>query len=342
MLANPTPPPSLVSPAPSASNVSPDAVLTWQWVDNLINNGSFESGGLLPGWYTGGTNANIWQVYNNHTNAYGMGYFWATVYMPYLPQATGQLIQDIYIPPDATSATLQWKQRIWNLQPSLRPEIGRLRVKLIQGGVTLATLDSANGAELIYQSHTWVSRSTNLLAFAGQSFQLVFQADSYSTLAVNDWFVDIDGVSLSSQYVTGAPDYQVYLSKQPTLTATNLVADTTDLYYGSLPLAPYTAYYWRVAAVRNGTTNYSSPAQFFTSARVLPKVAVTGQTATGVLLTFPTLTNRTYTIEQSDSVGSGAVWYDTVLAGPGTGAPMQIEVPFPSTTNSFWRLKVSP
>ena len=321
--------------------MSPDAVLTWQWTDNLVNNGSFETG-FLPGWYTGGANADIWQVYTSTTNAFGMGYRWATTYMPYLSRATGQLIQDIYVPSDATSATLQWSARIWNMQPPGIPEIGRLRVKLIQGGVTLATLDSANGLEPIYLGPHWVSHNTNLLAFAGQSFQLVFQADSYSTLASSAWYADIDGVSLSCQYTAGAPEYQVYLSKQPSLTTTNLVADTTGLYFGSLPLAPSSTYYWRVAAVRNGTTNYSPTAQFRTGARVLPNVSVAGQTATSVLLSFPTLTNRTYTIEQSDTLGAGAVWWDAAVAGPGTGAPMQITLPFPAVTNAFWRLKVSP
>lgn len=268
--ASPAPAPSLQSPLPGATNVDPDPTLSWRWIDDLISNGSFETG-FSPGWYTSGTVPNIWQIYTDTTNRYGMGYRWATTYMPNLPSATGQLIQDIYIPADAVSATLQWKERIWNMLPSL-PQIGRLRVMLAQGGVAVAMLEDASGAEPLFLAHTWVSRSTNVLAFAGQSLQLIVQANSYSPMAFNSWFADVDGFSFACEYFTGTPEFQVYLGNSPTLRTTNQVADTTDLSFAALPLSPSTTYYWRVAAVRDGVTNYSTTTWFRTGQRVLPQL----------------------------------------------------------------------
>jgi hypothetical protein len=338
VLANPAPAPLLQSPSPGATNVDPDPTLTWRWIDDLMSNGSFESG-LSPGWYAGGPNPTIWQVYTDTTNRYGMGYRWATTYMTNV-SAMGQIIQDIYVPADAASATLQWSERVWNLLPTQL--LGRFRVWLAQGGVAVLLLEDATGSEPVFMPHNWVSRSTNLLAYAGQSFQLIVQADSYSPLAPMNWFADVDGFTFACEHFTSTPEFQVYVGKSSSLRSTNQVGDTTGLSFGSVPLASSTTYYWRVAAVRDSVTNYSTTAPFRTGQRVLPTLTLTGQTATGVRMSFPTHINRYYTIEQSDSVGDGAYWYDVVSAGLGTGAPIEVEVPWSGNDATFWRLRVNP
>ncbi len=108
MSANPAPAPTLQTPAANATNVDPDGWFGWRWVDDLMANGSFESG-LTPGWYTGGQYPSVWKVYTSTTNAWGMGYRFVSTDFTLIPApAYGQIIQDIYVPADATSATLSW------------------------------------------------------------------------------------------------------------------------------------------------------------------------------------------------------------------------------------------
>ena len=337
--ASSAPGPLLQSPSPGATNVAPDTTLTWRWVDDLMVNGSFETG-FSPGWYAGGQYPAIWAVYTDTTNAYGMGYKWAGSSMPNVLRSTGQVFQDLYIPADAISATLQWKERIYNTLPYTI--MGRLRVLLYQGGVPVVLLEDAMGNEPQFLSHNWVSRSTNLLAYAGQNIQLVVQADGYIPQAAFAWFADVDGFGFSSEYFSAPPEFQVYLGKSSTLRSTNLVGTTSELSFAAPPLAPATSYFWRVAAVRDGVTNYSSTVQFKTGQRVLPQVTMTGRTATGVLLSFPTQANRSYTIEQLDAFDGTSTWYDLLPVGAGSGIPIQVEVTYPLNGTAFWRLRVSP
>ena len=287
--AGPAPASLLQSPTAGATNVDPDPTLTWRWVDDLMLNGSFETG-FNPGWYIGGQYPNIWQVYTDTTNAYGMGYRLATTYMPNSPRSAGQLFQDLYVPADALSATFQWKERLWNLMP-VYPLLARLRVLLYQGGTPVALLEDVTGKEPQFLSHNWVTRSTNLLAYAGQNIQLVSQADGYLAQAYSGWYADLDGFTFSCEHFSAPPEFQVYLGKSSTLRSTNLVGTTAELNLAAPPLASATTYYWRVAAVRDGITNYSSTTQFKNGQRVLPQMTVTGRTATGVLLSFPTHPN---------------------------------------------------
>ena len=303
-------------------------------------NGSFESG-LTPGWYTGGANPDLWQIYTSNTNAYGMGYRWVANPSPYyVSPANGQLIQDLYIPADAVSATLQWSERLMNRYPML--PIARLRVMLFQGGGWVATLEDVMGTEPQFYSYNWVARSTNLLAYAGQSLQLVVQANYYYPQAATMWYADVDGFSFACENASATPEFQVFLSKTSTFKATNQIGDTTALSVATPPLDSSTTYYWRVGAVRDGVTNFSATAHFKTGQRILPAVKVTGVADTGVRLSFPTRADRNYTIEQCDELHGTGGWYDILGAGQGTGAAMEVEVPLPQNGPAFWRLRVSP
>jgi hypothetical protein len=337
--ASPAPAPLLQSPASGAVNVDPDTTLSWHWVDELLANGSFESG-MTPGWYVGGTDLDFWQLLTSTTNAWGMGYRWAGTQSPYyFVPASGQLIQDVSIPTDAVSATLKWSERIFNVVPT--PPVGRLRVMLLQGGVLVAMLENAVGSESVFLSHNWVTRSTNLLAYAGQSIQLVVQASTSDPRAVSAWFADVDGFSFACEHGSDPPEFQVLLGKSSVLRATNVIGNTTALSLAAPSLDPLTTYYWCVGAVRDGVTNYSTTAHFKTGQRVSPAVTVGGLTSTSVSLTFQTRADRMYTIEQRDGLDGGSGWYDVVGVGQGTGAPMKVEVPLPTSGTAFWRLRVT-
>ncbi len=338
VFASPAPAPLLQTPAAGALNVDPDGVLSWRWVDDLISNGSFESG-MSPGWYTGGTDPGLWSIYTDTTNSDGMGYRFATVEFPY--QSTnhfmGQLIQDLYVPADAISATLQWKERIVNnLPPRL---IARLRVLLAQGGIAVALLEDANGNEPQFRQRTFVSRSTNLLAYAGQTLQLIFQADNYFPVPQFGWYADIDGVSLACEHLS-TPEFQVLVGNTSTLRATNQIGSTTDLTISMPLLVTNHIYYWKVGAVRDGVTNFSSTFQFKTGPRMI-SLTYKGFSANGILLGFSSKTNRSYTIEQKDGSLSTTGWYDLLPIGPGTGDLMEAEVPLPFMDEVYWRLRVS-
>jgi hypothetical protein len=265
-----------------------------------------------------------------------MGYRWATTFIPNVQHAAGQLLHDFQIPINATSATLEWKQRVWNLIPSTL--IGRLRAYLFENGSAILLIENATGSEPIYTPHEWVTRSTNLLAYAGRTLQLVFQADSYSAVAANSWFADIDGIKFSCEH-PARPDFQVYVGRNPVLGSTDLVTQTSETNYSSLVMQPYATYYWRVDAVRDGTANQSLVRSFRTRQRFLPQLRVVSATASGVRLGFDSHLNRFYTVEQSGSL-SGS-WFNVTVATPGTGGPMELEF-FTPDDCAFWRLRISP
>jgi hypothetical protein len=43
-----------------------------------------------------------------------------------------------------------------------------------------------------------------------------------------------------------------------------------------------------------------------------------------------------------DAFDSSSIWYDVLSAGVGTGAPMEVEVPYSWGDSAFWRLRVNP
>lgn len=303
-----------------------------------MSNGSFETG-FNPGWYTGGDYPDIWQIYTSTTNAFGMGFRLAHTQMPRVTLSSGQLFQDLYVPSDAISATLQWKERIFKIFPGL---VGRLRVMIFQGGVAVRLLEDVMGDEPQIHGGNWVSRNTNLLAYAGQNVQLVIQANGYIPAAADLWFAELDGFTFACEHFSAPPDFQVYVGKSATLRSTNLVTTTTELSFSALPLESLTTYFWRVGAVRDGVTNYSNTAQFKTRQRVLPQLVVTGRTPMGILLSFSSRTNRYYSIEQRDDFNAASNWTDVLSAGLGTGEAMEVELPYPSTDTAFWRLRESP
>jgi hypothetical protein len=311
--------------------VDPDVALSWQWVDELIVNGSFETG-LNPGWVAGGPNPTMWQLAGSPPDQF------ARTTIPNVSQALGQIAQDVVIPAEATSATLRWNVRVWNLLPA--SVIGRLRILVAENGGVVASLEDATGSETVFRAHTWVARSTNLLAYAGRTLQLVVRADTYSTAAVSSWYADVDGFSLSCEH-PARPQFLVYVGTNATLSATDQVADTTSLSFDSLALESSKRYYWRVASVRDGVTNSSATRTFTTGRRVLPPLTVAGVNETVARLQFQSRTNRYYFIQQADTVDGMTGWFDVTLSLPGTGGVMEIPV-FVPWTAAFWRLRITP
>ncbi len=251
----------------------------------------------------------------------------------------GQLMQSFYIPPDATSATLQWKERIWNLHPEVR--IGRFQVLLWQNGHAVARFEDASGSESRFLSHTWIDCSTNLLSHAGETLQLVVQADTFAAEATTNWYADVEGFSLSCKH-SATPEFQIYVGSKIPLQDTDCVGITTNLNFSSVVLVPSSQYYWSVASFRDQVANYSTTNQFTTGRRVLPEIAVQSMTENSVFLGFASRTNRFYSIEQLDTLSGDSVWMPASGSSAGTGGFMELEVLRPWTGTAYWRLKVSP
>ncbi len=337
--AGAAPPPVLQTPIQAATNVDPDGSFTWSWTDELILNGSFESG-LDSGWYTGGDHPEFWSIYTLTTNTYRMGYrFAGSEFSSPILSGAGQLIQDIYIPSDASSATLRWSSRIENMIGTAAVYPARLRVMLCQGGTPIAMLEDAYRRDPGEYYGSFQKHSTNLLAFAGQYFQLVVQAELLQPIAIMRWYADVDGFSLSCQHPE-MPEFQILLGKSFYLRATNQIGSTTSLSFSPPPLEPMTTYFWQVGSVRDGRTNFSSMFQFRTGQRVLPVLRHAATTPTGVQLSFNSKTNRSYTVQQRDSLEPEHDWYDVSWPGRGTGTAMMVEVPFPWSDQSYWRIRV--
>lgn len=330
--AGPAPAPSLVYPPNSAVNVDPDPTLRWNWIDDLVVNGSFESG-MYPGWYTAGPNGSMWQIYITTTNQ------WATTIIPPSTTTSARLIQDVTIPWDATSATLQWRERIWNLTPAVR--LGRFRVQLYKDGGAIANLEDASGSEPVFLAHTWVTRTTNLLAYAGSNLQIVIQADTYSPAAVNSWFADVDAFSFICQH-SATPEFQIFIGKSKPLGWTDQVGSTTNLIFDSAVLDSSSTYYWTVASARDGFVTYSVTNRFTTGPRVLPRLSLAGMTDFSLRFQFLSRTNRYYLIEETSELGPAAYWAEATGFWPGSGGLIQLEVGRPFFGNAFWRLRVSP
>lgn len=333
---SPAPAPLLLSPADGSNGVDPDPVLTWRWIDNLVDNGSFETG-LSPGWQTRGANPEIWQVSTNTTDAFGMGYCWLSTQIPQASSSIGQVFQDIVIPADAISATLEWKQRLWN-QTGTR--IGRLRVLLYENGSASKMLDEALGTETIYTSHQWVTRSTNLMAYVGRSLQLVVQAEGFFPPAADSWHADLDGLRWTCEHST-RPDFLIYTGHSPNLGPSDLLGVTNELTFDSVALEPLSQYYWKVASVRDGVTNYSTLASFRTAQRSLPQMRVINVSDLRIQFSFMSRLNRFYTVQQIDSLDGTSTWYDSTIPQPGIGGPMVLSV-LPPGDAGFFRLRITP
>ncbi len=275
----------------------------------------------------------MWQIYTTSTTK------WATTVIPPSTTASGQLVQDVTIPFDATSATLTWRERVWNLVPASL--LGRFRVQLYKDGGNIANLEDATGSEPLFRTHTWVVRTTNLLAYAGSTLQIVVRADTYSPMAVNSWFADVDDFSFICQH-SATPEFQIFISKNQPLQWTDQVGSTTNLVFDSAVLDPSSAYYWTVASARDGFVTYSVTNRFTTGPRVLPQLSLAGMTDFNVYFQFLSRTNRYYLIEETSELGPAAYWTEATGFLPGSGGLSQLTVGRPFFGNAFWRLRVSP
>jgi hypothetical protein len=335
VFGSPAPAPTLQTPANGAVNSDPDGILTWTWTDDLISNGSFETG-FAPGWYAGGINPAVWSVSTMTSNTYGMGLRFATgAFSPSNPTNAGQLIQDITIPASATSAILAWNERIWTSLPTHPP--AQFKVMLYQDGSFLNLLENNFGSS----SQSFVSRSTNLLVYAGQSLQLVFEARGISANTYQAFYADVDNVSFLCNH-TSRPPFEVLLSTSSNVGPADRIGTTSALNFSLPLLQTNTTYYWKIGAARDGVTNYSSRFSFRTGVRVLPKIVVQYSGGSSLNLAFSTKTTRSYTLEQRDGLAQGYIWYDRLSLGRGLGSSTNLTLPLPGSSAGYWRIRVDP
>ena len=336
--AAPVPAPILQSPADGASAVPVASTLSWTWRDSLLVNGAFEQG-LTAGWQSGG--ASVWTLSRNSDIQSGTNI--AEAFSPFqspTPSAgTGSLIQQVTLPADAVTATLNWYESLQHVPIPRSTPWPRLEVSLwLDSQTKLETLHVSYGIETEWSRFKWVRRTNDLSAYVGQTVRLVVEASKASTLeTINPW---VDGFSLLVER-TDLPWFEIYLGTAVPLGPVNLIGRTNALSLNVAGLPPNTLHYWQVASVRDGVTNRSPVRSFTTEQAVLSTIDIVSRTTNRVTVGFNTRINRFYAIEQSDNLET-VTWNEVFPSTPGTGNPMMADLPINSVNRGFWRLRVDP
>jgi len=333
LAAAPAPAPILLSPADAATNVGLDPSLTWGWRDELIVNGGFGTV-LSAGWTVWGLSPRgMWKRVVEPPND---GLAEADLSFSRLDATT--LTQIVTLPADTTSALFGWLERLppsGSVPPGM-PSPG-LRADVTDGQTVLETLHESNGDEPEFQGGGWAARIADLTAYAGQTVYLRFRAWSSDRPA--GFYARVDGVSLRVER-TDLPTFDLYLGTSLPLGPANLIAQVNALSHDLNGLPANTRHCWQVGAVRDGVTNLSRVFSF-TTEQIAPTLTVVSLASDRVTIRFDTRVDRSYTVQQADSLSSLG-WTDGLPGAQGTGSPMTLELPLASSGQAFLRVRVDP
>ncbi|MBN9688720.1 MAG: DUF11 domain-containing protein [Verrucomicrobia bacterium] len=235
------PPPEGPGPLTNRVALSPALErLTWVgWGDSLVVNGGFESGDFT-GWdrdVPAGKDLRPVDAKVSPTRVFS-GNFAAGFLFGQIPGPVG-LSQVVTLPPEATGAVLSWVDQIQSNVPHTPPD-QTFRVEVqTPDGFPLAILHQLVPSDP--RRTPWVRRSANLGAFAGRTIRIAFiESDNVGPVTVY-----LDEVRLE---VSAPPNttYDVLLSTNATLVATDLLGTTRDPSLALPALQPDTLYRWQV------------------------------------------------------------------------------------------------
>lgn len=235
LFSSPAPAPALKFPANAAQNIPTDLDLGWTWTDELLINGSFEQG-FVSGWSLDAGGLAAWIVFTNSDNSRFAGT------SQWYQNGSATMSQDVYVPPDATSVQLIWKDVMYPSGTIPQQYRTRLIISAVQADACLQVFEDVDGHQPEYTPLQWVSRSADLLALAGQSFQLSVQCRRYSPgFAIQCW-AEVDAFSLKCVHPS-TPEFQVYLCKSGSALSQSYIGSTTDLgfsvpQFGAVHLLP--------------------------------------------------------------------------------------------------------
>lgn len=303
-----TPPaPVLLSPRNSSDTNATTVSLSWSpGLDEgieQINNGSFESGDFSGWTLAPGLNGNIviddGAYDENDPVPPAFGNFSA------LLEATGSgaflIYQDVAIP-TSEIVSLRWSDQIRNLGGDSFSESHQFRVELRDtNDVPLRVVYCTDMDTAVNQ---WTDRSFNVSEYRGQTIRVAF-------IVVPELALDVHLDNISLRTANPAPTlYEVYFGTSPSLTIDNLQGDTSDTVWELPALDPLVTYYWKVAALRLGTTE-SATWQFST----IPFVSVgnasvleghVGTTVVGLEVTLSAPSQNFVTVNYTTVAGTAS------------------------------------
>ena len=260
-------PPEPANPHPpdGATNWMMNPRLSWDPAEGeLLVNGNFEAGDLT-GWTLGG--------YGGGGFVLNDGTFDPDSPDGAMPPLTGSfsglavqlgngqhtLAQEFYIPDNATSVTLAWRQQIRNHAGLFSSNQGfAVELHRTEDNALLGTLFSTQPGDPAFSDPANLTAS--LMPWRGQRVRLVFvEQDGLGHLNVH-----LDNVSVVAGSASPTT-YDVYLGTDAVPDATEYLGATTNAFWQPLPLAGGLDYYWQVVARREGVTNAGPVWQFSTS-----------------------------------------------------------------------------
>ncbi|MBI2924771.1 MAG: DUF11 domain-containing protein [Verrucomicrobia bacterium] len=251
-------PPFAPNPPSAAANSLAEGELSWAaGGSNLIINGDFEAG-TLTGWRKESPTGKDFILNKGAYDPPGSDpvqpVFSGTVSVVATTGAPGAqaLVQDLTIPPTATSAVLSWADRIRNYAPLFSHPNQEFRVEIRDpDGSVRAELFSTKPGDPLLQD--WTRRSADVSAFIGQTIRVAFvEADDLGLFNVH-----LDEIRLEVSSL-GTTEFDVYLGTNPTPGPAELLGTTDRLTWHVSGLLPETTYSWQVVA-RAGGQSASSP-----------------------------------------------------------------------------------
>ncbi len=251
-------PPFAPNPPSAAANGLAEGELSWAaGGSNLIINGDFEAG-TLTGWRKESPTGKDFILNKGAYDPPGSDpvqpVFSGTVSVVATTGAPGAqaLVQDLTIPPTATSAVLSWADRIRNYAPLFSHPNQEFRVEIRDpDGSVRAELFSTRPGDPLLQD--WTRRSADVSAFIGQTIRVAFvEADDLGLFNVH-----LDEIRLEVSPV-GSMQFDVYLGTNPAPGPAELQGTTDRLVWPVSGLLSETTYYWQVVA-RDGGQSASSP-----------------------------------------------------------------------------------
>jgi uncharacterized repeat protein (TIGR01451 family) len=265
VLDNETPPvPYQPNPPDKAVGVSLDTALSWRGgVGEIVVNGGFETGDF-KGWIQQNFDYGFFVINDGLFDPDGPdgplppfdGKF--SVMTDQIGGGTHILLQDVLIPPDASSATLSWADRIRNHAGQFAPGVQEFRVEVrdVNDNVLALAYHTRPGD---LATNDWTRRSFDLTVFRGQKIRLAFfEVDhlGYFNLHLDDISVRLGepaptsfDVFFGTNAVPGAAQFQ-----------TNTFAQT----WVPPRLALSTTYFWKIVS-RRGAAQAAGPVWQFTT-----------------------------------------------------------------------------
>jgi hypothetical protein len=320
-------PPEPINPYPPdlSINVPRTTDISWGPPDgDLILNGGFES--LLQNWTREDSGGGGWVSASSTYDPIGpdVGLHAGTGTRFALSQQYGNgrhvLWQEVFIPNGVFPVKLSWSQRLRNHAPAWTTnQLFRVELRDTDNSVLKTLWTTPTNAPLL---NDWTNIVVDMAAYRGMEVRIAFvEIDSLGALNVS-----LDDVSLIAT-PPAATTWLVYFGTDSVPDATEYLGSTTNNTWALGTLATNTIYYWQVASVRAGATNFGPVWRFTTvNSSNLPPIIGLGNPGNFNVMTYPTniALNLRALSDPDGSVSKVEYWGDNKLIGQVTLTPWSL------------------